>query len=231
MLGSTKSYTLLASAICLLICCAQNNLCQDTGEHILNGKVRRLELSDANLHLALSKIASAYNTPIGLEVAKGGSRGPQIKLNVQNASLRDVLIALIAQDSWYKWTVVDGVINVFPIADRDEFVEQLLKIHVQQFDIKAGTGIWDIRASITNLPEVKASLESAKLIPSIASFTGADYLEASPGFTLNLSGATVREILNEIIRRSDTKYWVVNRFGDNNELLTINFSSAKSRRT
>jgi hypothetical protein len=39
-----------------------------------------------------------------------------------------------------------------------------------------------------------------------------------------MSNATVREVLNQIIRTSELKFWVVNRFGSNNETFLLNFS-------
>lgn len=230
MLIGNKGRMLFGATVCLLLACAQNTVCQTADERVLSRDVKRLVLREANALVALSKIANLYGAPIGLEAARGGSDGPPISLEVYDVSLRDALDAVTAQDSRYKWRVVDGVINVFPARERDEFVERLLEVRVRQFAVEKGAGLWDIRVNITNLPEVKTVLEDAKILPMIASWTNADHLEAGAGFSLDMTGASVREILNEIVRKSDAKYWVVNRYRDNADLLTLNFSPPRAPR-
>jgi|GEM_PF-4662719 hypothetical protein len=43
--------------------------------------------------------------------------------------------------------------------------------------------------------------------------TNADTVPVGEQFTLTMSNKTMRDILNEIIRSSDAKYWIVNRDG------------------
>jgi hypothetical protein len=81
----------------------------------------------------------------------------------------------------------------------------------------------DIRTGLAYSPEVKAKLDGARVTPLPAAYTMAEEASAGRGFSLRASEVTVREILNKVVRKSETKCWVVNRFGANNEFFLINF--------
>lgn len=214
-------------ALLLLLSCAGNTAGQDTGRQLLELPVRKVKIKEAaNVHLALSALANEYGVPIGLEVAAAGGQGPKISLDLEGRPLREVLDAVVEQDRRYEWRLVDGVINVFPKEGRDEFLRDLLETRLSRFAIAKGTGLFDIRRQIAETPEVRAKLERAGVGSGGGGFvTNADFAEAGPGFTLDASGLTLREILNKVIATSETKYWIINRTADerNASKLIINF--------
>lgn len=214
------------AALLLLLSCARGTLGQGADARLLERPIRKVKIKEAaNVHLALSSLANEYGVPIGLEVAN--ERGePKISLDFEGRPLREILDAIIAQDHRYEWKLIDGVINVFPKTARDLVLKDLLETRVRHFTIDKGTGRFDIGVRITEIPEVRAKLERAGISYGAGGFiSNADFAEAGPEFALDVSGLTLREILNRIVATSETRYWIVNRVvGENNDSkLIINF--------
>src|SRR5476651_2122239 len=93
--------------------------CNVTSEEAaLDRHIQDLKIKRANVHLALSYLANNYRVPIGFEVASGGNEGPEIHLDFQDTTLREVLNTVVAEDVRYEWTVRNGVINVTPKSER-----------------------------------------------------------------------------------------------------------------
>lgn len=227
MVNRIKRYLPSGLVALLLLTCAQVNFGQQASNELAERVIKQVEIKDAaNVHLILSALSNEYGVPIGLEVAEKGMVEPKISLKLRNRPLRHVLDAIIEQDPRYEWKEVDGVINVFPKAGRDEFLKDLLETHVKHFTVDKGTGRFDIRRRITEIPEVAAKLERAKINHGVGGFvTNADFSEAGPEFTLDVSDITLRQILNRFIGTSETKYWIVNKFTDedHNTILVVNF--------
>jgi hypothetical protein len=211
----------------VLLSYAQLDYGQSPGSGLPEQPIRKVKIKEAaNVHLVLSALANEYRVPIGLEVAEKSQVETEISIDLQGRPLRDVLDAIIEQDPRYEWKVVDGVINVIPKASRDQFLKDLLETRVERFTIDRGTGRFDIRRKITEIPEVRAKLERAGINHGVGGLiTNADFSEAGPDFTLDVSDITVREILNRVIASSETKYWIVNKVTDedNHAEFIVNF--------
>jgi len=225
MLVRIKGYLTLSLAIWLLLTYLQTSSGQNLKDNLLDRPVQQLEIKEKDVHSILLKIAYEYDVPIGLEEALTGSElsNKAIRINIHNGNLRDVLDELTAQDPRYEWKLVDGVINVFPKAYRDELLKDILETQVQNLNIKPRTDKLHIRGAITDLPEVKSKLEMANVIPMNIGFTSVDFAPPSREFSLNVERIKVRDILNQILKTSRWRYWIVSRYGDNNEQLVINF--------
>jgi hypothetical protein len=52
-----------------------------------------------------------------------------------------------------------------------------------------------------------------------------DYTSPGDGLSLTMSNATLRNILNEIVKTSEAKYWIVNRDGQDGEYLILKLLS------
>lgn len=188
----------------------------------MNTHVRNVYIEAVNALVALSDVAEDFGIPIGVEAAARG-QGRKIKIDMSEGTLRDVLDAVIKQDPRYEWTLVNGVVNFTPRSDRDELSAEVLSTTLKEFEVKEGAALIDIKREIIAQPEVHAKLDSAKVGTRIGGFTGRDFNKAGPKFTLRMGNVTVREVLNHLIRTSELKYWVVNRFGDNREIFLLNF--------
>jgi len=80
-----------------------------------------------SIHLALSDFAGKYRVPIGLEAASEDAQN-QTKgyLLTSKRYRRDVLMSVLKVDDRYDWSILDGVINVFPEERRDRLVKDIL---------------------------------------------------------------------------------------------------------
>lgn len=206
---------------------AQTSFGQNKSESALLGRsIGCFEIKKANVHVALSTLSASFGIPIGVEVAKGGNTGPEIQLSIRNGTLRQVLNAVMEQDGRYEWRLNDGVINVMPKSDHDPLLQTLLDTRIRTFSTKEKTDTFFLRLAIVDLPEVKATLSEAGVRPRISAYTNADIAGLGTRFTLTMSDTTLRNLLNEIVRKetSEAKYWVVNRFRDGGEYFILNFA-------
>ena len=203
--------------VCCLSCVAQ------TRQRDNNLESRKVTIESTTLDASslLSDLAAHYKVPIGFESIGPDGEEPakEIKINIQNGTVRDVLDELVRADPRYKWEMVDGVINVGPVTDRENFLD----VVVDSFSISPKASRLEIRKALTNLPQVKAILENEGVRPMHVMLSSADVREISPTFSLNSSNVKVRTILNKIIVESDSHFWVVSRFGKERNLLIVNF--------
>lgn len=215
----------LPAVVMLSFICLQATIGMATEKTLLEQRIEHLVIKEQDIKTVLSGMAHDYGIPIGLELAptKNKSDEQLITINVQNKTLREVLEIIIKQSPNYQWAVTGEVVNFYPKTNRDEFLEDLLKTRVGNFIIPVGMNRLRMREAITNIPEVKSKLEVAKVTPTHLGFTGADFRRVGEEFALNLSNVTLRDILNQIVCASDSKFWIVNRWGEHNEFLIVNF--------
>lgn len=210
---------------------APQSLGQSGNEGLLTKRLQAVKVDDASLHLALSEVASKYRIPIGLETSLDRSeikedrseiKEGRVVVDMSEGTVEDLLNAIIEAAPGYQWRVVNGVVNVTPKQECDPLLENILATPISALLIKQGASRLSVRTALTDLPEVKARLETANLRPLNLALTSTDFRDLGLSFSLEMKGATVREILNQIIRTSDVKYWLVSRFGKSNEFLIIN---------
>ena len=73
-----------------------------------------IDLTDATLLLALSRLAVEYRVPVGFEQAMDSRDNLNRHIHLQSGTLKTVLDSLVAQEPRYKWELRDGVINITP---------------------------------------------------------------------------------------------------------------------
>jgi len=205
--------------VLLILISALTGFGQQPADDFLSRSVPEMRMARVGVHQILSRLSVRYRVPIGFE-AIPSETPPQpnevISINIENGTVRDVLNAITEADSRYRWEEVDGVINVFPRERQDE----ILEVVVREFQVNRMPAA-RVREAITDLPEVKARLDSLGVSP--LHLTLMPHIRDRSLISLNLRNVTVRDILNEIARRSTSRYWVVSKFGDHNEFLIINF--------
>ncbi|HYG80344.1 MAG TPA: hypothetical protein VD861_08160, partial [Pyrinomonadaceae bacterium] len=208
MLNGQKEYRALAMVfiLCLLPLYTPG---QNPSENLRDQHFRQLKINAQEIRLALAELSNEYEVPIGIELVSENSRIPDVPINVgvQNATLEDVLNEITRQDSNYMWQLEDGVVNVFPRVNRDEFLADLLSTRVGTCLIKQDIQSSSLRILLTSLPEIELKAQMAKVWASNPSYTGSDYSPIGLSRPLKLSNATLREILNTVIRNSRTKIW------------------------
>jgi hypothetical protein len=209
--------------LCVVLFSWQSVLGQNPVESLLDEPVHNLSLKGNSITWILKEVSTRCRVPIGLERALSATDSSEIKIDIKEGTIRDALDAVIQGDPRYDFRVVGGVINFSPKVQRDPFLADLLETRIKNFRIEKGTGLWDIRANISQLPEISAKLKGGDVLPVIVAFMSADFSEASPGFGMEVHDVTLRELLNNIVRTSDTKYWTIRRYGDRFHSLGLNF--------
>ena len=185
-----------------------------------------IRFQEKNIHLALSRISGRYKVPIGLEVASADDLLNERSITVQlnGGTLGDVLNAVVSQCPLYTWKVQDGVINVFPTSgNRDPVLKAILAARIQDFYLEEGAPRFTFRQRVTSDPAVKSLLEENAVTFEGEMFSARDIERLGRGFSLKASNATVKTLLNRLIKESETKYWIINRDGAQKQYLMLNF--------
>lgn len=202
----------------------QNSVSAKKRGNLADLPVRAIEIKTSNVHLALLSIAGSYKVPIGLEVSPNDDllKDRSIVVQLENGTLKDVLNSIVRQNPLYTWHIEDDVINVFPKGNRDPFLKALLETRLRSFRVPKLTNRFSFRQSLTESAELKGVLASFGVESDNEIFTPYDIAKLGRDFSLNVSGETVKVILNRVIRDSETKYWIVNRHGPERKYLLLN---------
>lgn len=175
------------------------------------------EITDSDPIFILRVLAAKSRLRIGFEsfLYNATEKPHSISIRISGGTVRDVLNEFVEADPRYQWRAVDGVVNVAPRACEDG----ILDVVVHKFSVKDVTAE-SIGSIILDLPEVQTRLKSRGLSGSKA----IDYdgpLRTLPQFSIDLSEITVRDILNEMLKRKYTDLWTVTFHGDDKTYVTI----------
>jgi hypothetical protein len=211
--------------VAVLVLGATDLRAQVSDQELLNTRIEQFEVKEQSINLVLAKIAYDYGVPIGLVMGPEKEKPVRksITISLQDGRLKELLNAVTEQDSRYEWKVVEGVINVSPKVNRDPFLEDLLVTRIQHFYLDQDSNRYRLRNDIMDLGEIKVKLDREGVTPMVIAVTGVDFTKLGAKSSLSLTDVTLREILNQIIRKSETKYWVLNRYGPRHESITLNF--------
>jgi hypothetical protein len=181
-------------------------------------------IKKSNVPLAVAELAYYYKVPIGIEVSPDDDllKDRNIVVQMESGTVRDLLNAIMIQHPLYTWEVEDEVINVFPSVNREPILKALLETRLKTFSVAPGTDRFTFRESVTEDPEVRGTLAAFGVEADNEVFLSRDISTLGHSFSLSISGATVRTILNLVIRESETKFWIVNRAGEGKQYLLLN---------
>lgn len=192
---------------------------------LIDGSIDNLDLKASNIHLMLSRLSAATKIPIGLEVSPDDnlSIDRDMKLEIQKGTLRIALNSIVKQNPLYTWKIQDGVVNVLPTdPNRDHLIRAVLGTKLQRFVVQPGMSRFVFRQTVTAMPEVKSLLEQENVHPENQSFMSRDFNSLGRSFSLEVSNVSVIELLNRVIRDSQTNYWVILRQGERKEFFVLN---------
>lgn len=194
-------------------------------QELTDASINNLDLEAANIHLMLSRLSAATRIPIGLEVSPNDDLlfDREMKLHIQKATVRTALDSVVKQNPLYTWRIINGVVNVFPTdANRDHLIRAVLETKLERFAIERGMSRFALRQNLTALSEVKSVLAKENVHPENQSFMSRDFDPLGRNFSLQVSNVSVSELLNRVIRDSQTNYWVVVRKGERKEYFVLN---------
>jgi hypothetical protein len=178
-----------------------------------------INLSDATLLLALSKLAVDYRVPIGFEQAMDSRENPR-HIHLEPGTLKNILDSLVAQEPRYKWELKDGAINIIPLVGRDTLLAQFLDTKVAQFVPPSGTtDKFKIRDAVLALPEVRQLLKANDLSVRQYDYAYRRSIYSNDDVHLAMTNTDVRGLLNHIAKETEHKVWSLERVGEKRELL------------
>jgi hypothetical protein len=192
----------------------------------LNLPIKEIHIRDKNIHQVLLELSFSYKVPIGLEVSSNDDlldEKNNISISMTNTKPSSVLDEIIRQKPQYMWEVKDDVINVFPKeALRDPVLQSILSTNIERLTIRKGMSRYNFRESLTGSDSVSKLLKESGVQAENEIFSSEGVAPLGRDFSLDVQNLTVGRILNSVIGKSETKYWIVNRFGDKKEYLLLN---------
>jgi hypothetical protein len=188
--------------------------------------VTDLRLEGKTINQALAEVAYKYGVPISLEAATNEDflKSRRVTIQVTSGKIADVLDSIVEQKPAYTWEVSKTSIRVFPKGEfRDPLLQTLLELRIGRFVLPKRTAKLTFRQTLSGKPELKSLLSSYGVRSSIEAFSPYDISPFGDDFSMDVENATVRSILDSIIKDSPIKYWFINRNGENRQYLVINF--------
>lgn len=195
------------------------------GQDLLSVPIDNLELEADNIHLLLSELSSKKRVPIGLEVSPADdlSQTKTIRLAIKHGTLADALNSIVQQNPLYTWRIQDDVVNVIPLeANRDQLLRSVLEKKLEKFSIARGTSRFTLRQTLSKTSEITAILDRGGVVPNNQTFMSRDLSPLGRQYGLEATNISVSELLNQVIRESQTKYWIVLRDGDKKQYFVLN---------
>jgi hypothetical protein len=214
----------IALAIAFLNGLTTNSICQNKDTDLLRLQIKNVHVQGTNIGLILSKISQENNIPIGLEISLADdlAASENISLDLEDGTLEDVLNSVVNQYQLYSWEIKDHVINVFPRdGHRDPVLKEVLDTKLDKISIHKETR-FSLRETLCKNDAVMKILKLNNVTPSNESFSSRDFANLGRGFSLEASNVSIATVLNRVIRESQTKYWIIMRYGDKKQYLVLN---------
>ena len=192
---------------------------------LLSLRIDNLELEAQNIHMLLSRFSEKTGIPVGLEVSTTDdlSISKSFKLQIERGTLADVLNAIVMQDPVYKWRIREGVVNILPQESyRDPLLKELVNADLEKFSIKRGLGKFGFRLNLSTATAVKTVLDRYRVVQDNQSFMSRDFTSLGHNYELEVTHISVLDLLNRVIRESQTKYWIMQRYGEHRQFFVVN---------
>ena len=202
---------------------AQAQLVESQG--LLDRSIDELHLEGSNIGILLSSFSAQTKVPIGLEVSGFDdlSSAKTMRVHIKKGNVREALDSIVKQNPLYTWKVENEVVNVLPTdSNRDRLLRELLETKLERFAITRGLSRLGLRIALTKSPAVESVLSRENVHPDNSSFMSRDMVALGRDYMLEVSNVSVSELLNRIIRDSQTKYWIVLRHGTRKEYFVVN---------
>jgi len=158
---------------------------------------------DGDMEALLAALPNVYGVTMGLELDT--QRYHRVSLSLTDATVTDVMNALVQSSKKYQWRQTDRFVEVWPLAGSNP----LLETRISSFNVK---DISPLQAfdQLLNLPEVQANMTALNLKRRAP--------ERDPGkltgsrFSINLEGVSLREALDKIAQESHIEIWIFRNY-------------------
>lgn len=124
-------------------------------------------------------------------------------LSLDFASSEAALNTIVRQDPHYAWSLEDGVVNLIPINREPDF----LKTQIKRFRLEGDLNIHLALEKLLGLPEVKIKAAEINLNRGLMYGGLQSPRDSKSHLKLDLENVTLREALNEIVRKDGMGVW------------------------
>jgi hypothetical protein len=202
-----RTFGRIAAVILFLTICGVS-LARATGQQTPkpNPQAPRVIKFDGDMAYLLATLADSFETTIGLEVDPKQQK-PQVSLYVRDATLPDILNAIVKSAPAYQWREQNGCFEVLPV----EAGNPLLETIISNFRVSE---VHQVEAfnRLMNLPEVQANLRAMSLNRRDPNRFSTD--KKNEKFSMNLENVTMRQAFSRIAHESGGRFWIFSAFGD-----------------
>jgi hypothetical protein len=179
---------------------------QGARKSIADREIPVMKISRANARDCLYRLTTDYKIRFGID-ASYHSRIDEKEVGpvIEARTVREVLDAWTVFSPGYSWSEIDGVIDISPAGSPDSMLDTM----VYDLRVKNKT-VNQIKYMIYNTPEVKQALQnSGSKLSNDPESTWQSVDEGRYSFAFHKM--TVRQIMDQLIRKTNTKYWVAMR--------------------
>lgn len=205
MTGRLKRIVALASLLAL--CCAYAPAA--AGQESSAPKRLAAIVYDGDMAALLSHLAQTFNVTLGLEMNTARLR-PKVKISLRDATLQDVLDAVVRSEPGYAWRENEGFVDFYPAAGPTPLLDTVI-VNYQV----SGVGWAEAGDALVGMPEVRSAMTAAGLTRGEVARAQELWGRAAPApgvaLSLSLSNVTARRALHEITRRSGGHFWQFRR--------------------
>jgi len=147
----------------------------------------------------LGQLAQSYGVTIGMEADARKPRS-EVTVELHDATLPDILNAIVESEPRYRWRDNSGFIEVFPVSGTNPLLD--LTINFQVRDVKQD----DMLDQLMNLPEVQAGMAALNLKRRVSDRPSSRTREEK--FSLSLEQVSLRQALDRIAKESGAMFWL-----------------------
>ena len=161
---------------------------------------------DGDMALLLATLADSFEATIGFKVGPKQQQ-PRVSLYVRDATLPDILNAIVKSAPGYQWREQNGCFEVLPM----ESTNPLLDTLINNFRVSE---VHQVEAfnRLMSLPEVQASMRAMSLNRRDPNRFSTE--KKTEKFSLNLENVTMRQAFSKIAQESGGGFWIFRNFGD-----------------
>jgi hypothetical protein len=161
---------------------------------------------DGNLAYLLPHLAEGFGVTIGFET-EPKHPNPRVSLNLLDASLADVLDAIVKAAPTYRWHERNGYIEVLPVGATSPLLDTMIRAF-RVSDVDQSEAV----SRLLSQADVQANLRAMGLTRKVTG--GASIQPTSKKFSMSLDGVTMREALARIANESGGRFWIFQTLGD-----------------
>jgi hypothetical protein len=187
---------------------------------------------EGQLSSLVTRLSLDYDIPMGLEISSDEQLSNHYRVELSEGTIADVMGQITSQNDRYDWLIENGVVNIFPRDKyRDALLAELLRVRIKRFAINKDSDCWKLQNDLVNSPEIKAVISAHGMQSTGADFTGFYIPQLGQEFSFKASNATLKALLNRIIRESPlARTWII-RTDNSSRTLTLAVTSQQFERS